>query len=410
MPPAISKPDSKPPAALPSSSSTTPGIGFSSRTGKPTTQRPPRSPGNARWNFFGATRAAKPSASARVEARLRPMVNSITKTRRANEAGVRAQCRAAALSLLLLALAVSCSGSATTATDDAVQPSQCACPRHSLGREALRGRLAYSAAGGIWSLTLPDGRRRRHTYMKGPLDDPSWSPDGRWLAYRDSRRGYNQNDEISIVSARGGSPRNLTHNPANDWGPAWAPDGQTIAFNSDRRGTPQIWLVRADGTHPRRVTTVGGEYPSWAPDSRRLVFMSSEPGASGPDPNYDIFTVDRDGRHLRQLTDWAGEDGWPAWSPDGRLIAYTTSQDDVGQRTSGTYRDVYTMHVDGSDQRRLVRGMSGEFPTWSPDGRLIVFVGAGLPAGTDRLWMVRLDGCASRSLKPRGTLPDWIGR
>src|SRR5918995_3317611 len=66
--------------------------------------------------------------------------------------------------------------------------------------------------------------------------DGAWSPDGEWIVYRDSTRGINEDDEIYIARADGSQRRNLTSDPANDWGPDWSPDGRTIVFNSDRDG------------------------------------------------------------------------------------------------------------------------------------------------------------------------------
>jgi TolB protein len=226
------------------------------------------------------------------------------------------------------------------------------------------------------------------------------------LAYRDSRRGFNLNDEIYVMARDGSHRTNLTRSPrTNDWGPAWSPDGKLIAFNS----AVELYVMRPDGTGRRRVTDVEAEYPAWSPDGKRLAFMSMQPHATGSDPNYDVFVVNIDGKGLKRLTNWPGEDGWPAWSPDGRLIAYTTSQDSEGQfRGRGPYLDVYVMRPDGAAKRRVVHGTWGAYPDWSPDGRLIVFAGSRLSGFHERLWVVRPDGSGQRPLGVAGALPDWI--
>ena len=85
----------------------------------------------------------------------------------------------------------------------------------------------------------------------GPEFDGAWSPDGRWVVYRDSTRGINEDDEIAVVRADGSERRVISNDPANDWGPDWSPDGSTIAFNSDRDGGQlRGFLVAPDGTWP----------------------------------------------------------------------------------------------------------------------------------------------------------------
>ena len=273
------------------------------------------------------------------------------------------------------------------------------------GCDDLPGRLAFSHRGDIWK-ARPDGSGlRRLTRTRGPEEDPAWSPNGRRIAYRDSRRGFNLNDEIYVMNADGSRRRNLTRSPlTNDWGPVWSPDGGLIAFNSATR----LEVIRPDGSRRRRVTGVEAEYPAWSPDGRRLAFMSMQPHATGGDPNYDVFVVDLDGTGLTRLTDWPGEDGWPAWSPDGRAIAYTTSEDSEGQfEGGGPYLDVHVMRPDGGGNHRVVNRIWGAYPAWSPDGRLIVFTGSRLSGRRERLWVVRPDGSGQRPLHVAGALPDW---
>ena len=109
-----------------------------------------------------------------------------------------------------------------------------------------------------------------------------------------------------------------------------------------------------------------------------------------------MFIVNRDGRNLRQLTDWPGEDGWPAWSPDGKSIAFTTTHN----VRSGLF-DTWVMRADGRGKRRLAHG---GFPVWSPDGRVIM-VARG--PDSEHLAVVRRDGSGLRAWPIRGELPDW---
>jgi dipeptidyl aminopeptidase/acylaminoacyl peptidase len=99
------------------------------------------------------------------------------------------------------------------------------------------GTIAYSAADlrDVLVARADGSGVRRLTSAPGPQFDPSFSPDGSMIAYRDSRHGINQDDEIWVMDRDGGHPRNLTRHHGNDWSPAWSPDGRTIAFASTLR-------------------------------------------------------------------------------------------------------------------------------------------------------------------------------
>jgi TolB protein len=265
--------------------------------------------------------------------------------------------------------------------------------RGPISLRSLHGMIVFSRKGDIWSARADGTGLRRLTSRRGDEFDPSWSPDGSRIVYRDSRRGINVNDEIYVMNADGSQQRNLTRTVWDEWSPAWSPDGRLIAYYSG-----ELFVMRPDGRRPHPITQVEGEYPAWSPDGRRLAFMSAEPNARGSDANYDVFVVGRDGTGLRRLTDWLGEDGWPTWSPDGRWIAFTTTHDVA----SGRY-DIWVMRADGTGKRRIA---PGSFPAWSPDGRFLIF-SAGGSLDSDALMVARPDGSGLRRWPWTGWLPDW---
>ena len=277
----------------------------------------------------------------------------------------------------------------------------------------LSGRIVTDDFEDLFALNVDgSGFVRVADNPAGPEFDGSWSPDGKWIAYRDSTRGINENDEIFIASADGRQRRNLTSNPANDWGPDWSPNGTTIAFNSDRDHQAGLrgYLVEPDGSNLRRIKSDAWiEYPSWSPDGTKLAFM----GATGS--NYEVFVIDLPTGAVTQITDSPGQDGWPAWSPDGSMIAFSSVRDDCRLAAAGNecwriadigeHYDIWTVRPDGSDLRRVTPEF-GQFVAWSPDGHYLLISGYALyvvrPDGTGRVEIRSPD--LGRAL---GGIPDW---
>ena len=273
---------------------------------------------------------------------------------------------------------------------------------------ALEGRIVLDDFEDVFMMDADGTGARRVTTRAGSEFDGAWSPDGRWIVYRDSRRGINEDDEVYVMRADGSRPRNLTRNRANDWGPDWSPDGRTIVFNSDRDGAVMSgYLVSPDGTNLRRIDAdVWVEYPAFSPDGTRIAFM----GHSGGD--YDVYVADLATGEATQLTDTVGSDGWPAWSPDGSTIAFASERDDCLNALDaptcwqdpgsqpGEHHDAWVMDADGSDQRR-VTPEAGQFVTWSPDGEYLLVSGRSL-------YVIRPDGTGRAEVSPRsGGIPDW---
>src|SRR5215212_5319795 len=256
------------------------------------------------------------------------------------------------------------------------------------GPSTPSGKLAFSSPDDSdVVIARADGSGlRRLTTRGGPQFDPTFSPDGRRIAYRDSTSGINRDDEIWVMDADGSHASDLTHNSANDWSPAWSPDGASIAFASTRSGALNLWIMAIDGSRPQRLTRSLSEYPSWSPDSRRIAFSML---SAGP---VQIGVIDRDGGRERTLTPITENSELLAWSPDGSRIAFS--------RGSESHRAIRIMHANGTGAHRLtIAGSDDVGPTWSPDGHFIAFSRRG------KLTIMRSDGSDTRSLGVQGTLP-----
>jgi TolB protein len=185
---------------------------------------------------------------------------------------------------------------------------------------------------------------------------PAWSGDGLKLAFSSSRGGESQ---IYVSDASGGNSRRLTSNKGPDVSPVWnRKTGAQIAFVSGQTGLPQIYTMEADGTNQQRVTDQGyAVSPAWAPNGQFLSlawirkYGPGEPGAS------DIYLMDIASKQWVQLTHDGGRNDFPSWSPDGRHIVFQSSR-------SGK-EEIWMMLADGTKTRQLTFTGRNTQPNWS---------------------------------------------
>jgi len=223
--------------------------------------------------------------------------------------------------------------------------------------------------------------------------EPAWSPDGQSIAFVSTRWG---GETIYIMNADGTHPRRLlppSSSYAIDYDPDWAPDGHQIAYSSNRTGNFEIYVADLATGAARQLTNNAAhdENPSWSPDSRNLAFWSDRAG------NEDIYVMDANGGSVHRLTTDPANDTWPDWSPDGNYLAFNSNR-------SGN-DDLYVMDREGGDVRRLTYDEADEvWPRWSPDGKALVFESA----ARGDLWIsiLRLEEGSVR-MAHEGVSPAW---
>jgi TolB protein len=225
------------------------------------------------------------------------------------------------------------------------------------------------------------------------------SPDGSRLLLRVDDEGPKQGTWVVGIDGSG-----LTHvagpgKPVAGGAADWAPDGRrfVLAGMSGDDRFLGLYVFDANGSNPLRITPDKWEaqYPAWSPDGRRIAFTRVVP------PNeFDIWLVNVDGSGLRRLTGSEGADNYAAWSPDGTAIVYS-SDDRVEQN------GLWIMGGDGADQRYLAPG--GE-PQWEPGDWIVFDCALQDPEQPGRACVVRPNGSelASLPLVPEAAFPNWL--
>ena len=228
-------------------------------------------------------------------------------------------------------------------------------PGHN-GRILFTGRAVPER--GIFSMR-PNGGVVR---WLGVGSQAAMSPNGDRIAFVAGDPGLSHYSQIFTMGSNGEDPTRITLMRGVDAvEPAWSPAGDRIVFCSDH-----VYAMDPDGSHLQQLTHLGtdGCEPAWSPDGDRIAL----------DRNRRIVTVDTDGHDLRPVTPVEMSAYEPAWSPNGRRIAFVA----VDSGASPTVYSLCTIRLDGSGLRTLAatshydENISG--PAWSPDGRWIAYV------------------------------------
>jgi Tol biopolymer transport system component/DNA-binding winged helix-turn-helix (wHTH) protein len=262
---------------------------------------------------------------------------------------------------------------------------------------ALALCLLAAVAGALWhlwrtsSVERPAPRLVVITRLAGDEDWPAFSPDGEQVAFSWSGEKFDNTDiYVTLVGAT--EIRRLTTDPAEDYAPSWSPDGRHIAFLRTVGRTARIHITSPLGGTDLKLS----DFPvrvapwariSWSPDSRFVVAGLDEESAAGVPAG--IYLIPLDGGEPRTMTRPTGpsRDSSPAFSPDGRHLAYVSCGTDCDVRVV----DVDTTFAASSGVRTLTPKMAfiGTV-TWSRDGRSILFYRSELGVGS--VWRTAAEG------------------
>jgi Tol biopolymer transport system component len=217
------------------------------------------------------------------------------------------------------------------------------------------GRLAYvryDKSQNSWALVVRDERIDREVLESShAIRRPSWSPDGETLAFDWGRNDNHDIYTIPVLSPEPGSPsepKQWTSHVSDDLNPSYSPDGQALTFYSLRDGNREIYVLNlTTGGQPIRLTYQPGDdqRPTWSPnpDDQWIAFDSARDG------NWNVYVMRPDGSQVTQLTTHEEYDWSPAWSHDGRQLAF------LSERTGFGRWQIFVMDFDMTPEKSLVQ-------------------------------------------------------
>jgi TolB protein len=269
---------------------------------------------------------------------------------------------------------------------------------------------AYSLIAGLAAVTIllsPTQLRAQRTAVSQAYQlshtahyDPSLSPDGRKMVYITV---IERKEQLFIMNVDGTASVQLTHDDADHEDPAWSPDGKTIAFVYMKDKLAIVSIMNVDGSGVQELTprSVRAIHPNWSSDGSKLAYCTDDDLAPPRKNDSDILVIDMPTRRISTLIT-GGVNTYPAWSPDGKRIAFRRM---LGEMNS----EVFVANADGSGARNLTNHPAFDgWPAWSPDGNRIAF--ASNRNSSYQVFMMNADGSEVRLLantEGRATAPQW---
>lgn len=240
----------------------------------------------------------------------------------------------------------------------------------------------------------------------GGRESPKWSPDGSRIVFPSS--GYGTPEDLALygsglvsIDLETGFPRRVPLDLRGGRDPRFSPDGSMVSYISNRTGSDEIWVWSVTESRDRRITHLGGTINNtvqWSPDGQWIAFSGNHRGV------LDVWRVHVATGRTERLTADARDEVYPTWTPDGRHIVF------VRLDARRVDHDVLTIPSSGGEPRLIVSDTDffdwGDYghgwvfgrPHVSPDGRLILF--RSQRSGWINYWLVPFEGGAPRALSP----------
>jgi len=224
-------------------------------------------------------------------------------------------------------------------------------PRFSPNEQTIVYMSYAGNRGRIYTYDVGSGRQRLVVDGANLTFAPRFSPDGRYILFSMSTGG---NTDLYRVGAGGGRAQRLTNSPGIDTGGSYSPDGSRIVFESDRSGGQQLYVMGADGSNQQRISFGGGRYatPVWSPRGDLIAFTQLGGG-------FRIGVMSPTGGNQSILTD-AWQDEGPTWSPNGRVIMFFRAAQGSG------WTSLWSVDLTGVNERRVPTPLDGSDPAWGP--------------------------------------------